>query len=411
MTSNLDKIAKLSRVHLSSKEKEEITKAIKRMSLGVKSYTDLVSFFKGGKHLLEVGITGSGKSTLLFLFNFLFLKQGYKIVYRDDTGLEFLYFIKFLNDNGFEDLPINIYYPEGTIFKIFEKWTNVYLDEYNYLDVEALVRDILTQPQNSFNVILFDKYNPYPELSASFWSEFFLQFILQISDMPFTSKQKTLLSLDELNDLVQSNQNALSDMHSKLRGLFEYNLRKVRKHLVTILATTHRISMMSRNTTSQFSYFIIKRSMGSDVYDFLNRQLIAMSNKTFWAILHDIITLPPSTFYIFDYKGNFDKLQYPDILKKVRNKEIKFRALGRIKREDKKAIELWDVKVLLMRLNGYTYQQISDYLKIPIRTIRDHYEKLLSHKDILEWVMSINIHKVPKKMRQERRAKKVVATP
>ncbi|MGQ4916036.1 MAG: hypothetical protein ACP6IU_14990 [Candidatus Asgardarchaeia archaeon] len=363
----------------------------------VKSYTDLISILHGGKHALSIGMTGSGKTTLLFFLLDLFFQKGYKIIFRDDMGLEFLMYYKLLNDLGYSDKVLNIFIPEEVKFKINEEWNNVYIQTFDYRKPEDLVFKILRhEAENSFNTIVFDKYNPHPELSASFWSDFLLHFILYISDLPHYQKERIILSIDELNDLVQSNQSVLTEEHGKLRGIFEYNIRKIRKQGVTILATTHRLQQMTRSTTSQFAYTFLKKSEGADVYDFLNRKLIAVKNTTFWRILHDVITLPPQFVYCFDYKGNFDKLKYPDILAPVRNKKIKFITYGRIRRVSDKKIDLSDVYILLYRLKGLPFRDISNKLKIPQTTVIDHYKNLIDHKEILELVSEINMKAIPR---------------
>lgn len=395
----LKKVEALRNIKLNDEELKLINEALEQYRIGIKSYTDLATLFSGGKHALLIGMTGSGKTTLLYFLLDVFLKRGYKVIYRDDTGLEFLLFFKYLSE-CYDDILLNVYYPNECKFIVKEQWDNLYLEAFDWCDTEELVFKIMKdEPQKSINVIVFDKFNPYPELSAKFWSDFFLHFILYVSDLPFEAKQKIVLSLDELNDIIQSNQAQLTEMHGKLRGLFEYNLRKVRKHKVTILATTHRMRMMTRNSTSQFAYNIVKQSEGADIYDFLNRKLIAIKSKTFWAILHDIITLEPHYFYLFDYKGNFDKITFPDILAPYRNQKINFIARGRIRRIGEKQIRMSDLLLVLYRLADYTFDEISEILAIPKSTLIDRYSRLLEHDKILDLIKQINPKKLTRKFR------------
>jgi len=94
-------------------------------------------------------------------------------------------------------------------------------------------------------------------------------------------KDPLVFSFDEMNDLVQPRGMELTKGHAGLRSLIEYNVRKLRKHRVTLIASTHRFNQIGINVRSQFSYVLIKQSYGKDVYDFISHNLVTAANEAY----------------------------------------------------------------------------------------------------------------------------------
>ncbi|MEN3052024.1 MAG: hypothetical protein ABC596_09470, partial [Candidatus Methanosuratincola petrocarbonis] len=166
--------------------------------------------------------------------------------------------------------------------------------------------------ERRFNPVVFDAYCIDPGISARFYSDLFRHLVFKCMQTPVGQKQNLIFSVDELNDLIQPKGYELSNQHSDVRGLFEYNIRKLRKHRVTLLATTHRFTQLGINVRSQFSYVFMKQSYGWDAWDFVSKGLATQNKKVFWATLKDISSLDRQYFYLFDYKNNFDRYTFKD---------------------------------------------------------------------------------------------------
>ena len=270
-------------------------------TIPIKTFTDMTPFFRGGRHALIQGITGSGKTTLLLTLVKMLHDKGSIILFRDDGGLEFLYLLP--------TTPMTIFIPKGCSLRI----QGNYRYDIKYFENAIDIINRIYNTRYDFNVVVHDAYCIDPSLSAQFWSEFFNALIYKCQTTPRELKEKLVFSIDELNDLIQPKGHELTEGHQKVRALLEYNIRKLRKHLVTLIATSHRFNMIGMNVRTQFSYIFIKKSFGWDIYEWLNKSLITASNKLFWAILKDVITMPPNLFYVFDYKGNYDKFSFEDI--------------------------------------------------------------------------------------------------
>lgn len=286
----------------------------------VRSYADITKMFEGGYHTLMVGVTNSGKSTLLSVLLSDFVVRGFTVLARDDGGLDLC--------NIMPEVPITLWIPDGC--KLV-----VYSCPYRYRVVRfdwTRPREILDHLEpNEINLVVFDGYCSEPWLSAMFWSDLFWNLISKCMKLPRSKKRKIIFSIDELNDLIQPRGYELTPMHSKVRSLMEYNVRKLRKHRVTLIATTHRFVQLSLNARSQFAYTILKRTPGYDAWDFVSKSLATMSNKTFWAVLKDITSMGPESFYLFDWKNNFDRYVFSDIPRP----EIDMELIGEIRAPEK----------------------------------------------------------------------------
>ena len=262
---------------------------------------DWTKFLEGGYHTLLQGRTGAGKTTLLLTLLKKLHQQGHRILMRDDGGLEFLHLLP--------ETPILAWIPTGC---------NLTIDTNHPHEIRKFKthHEILDNAYNNptrFQVIIYDAYCIDPGPAASFYSQLLRSLIYRCMQTPREDKQPLVFSFDELNDLIQPQGRALTREHTKVKHLLEYNIRKLRKHRVTLIASTHRFNQIGINVRSQFSYIFIKQSYGSDVYDFINRNLVTAADTEFWNIIQDLTTMDPWYTYLFDYRNNFDKITYPDI--------------------------------------------------------------------------------------------------
>lgn len=267
----------------------------------VTTFTDISKFFQGGMHALVVGMTGSGKTTLLLNLLKSLLERDYTILARDDGGLESLYLMEYV--------PMRIWIPQGCKMRI----NTPHKHDIAEFDPDSPVEMLEHVYEYPFNLVVFDAFCLDPGISAKFYSDLFKALIFSCMQTPAKKKRKLIFSVDELNDLIQPKGYELSHQHADVRALIEYNIRKLRKHLVTLIATTHRFQQLGISVRSQFSYVFLKQSYAWDAWDFISKSLTTQNNKVFWATLKDISALPKEFFYLFDYKNNFDKYRYSDI--------------------------------------------------------------------------------------------------
>ena len=170
--------------------------------------------------------------------------------------------------------------------------------------------------------------------------------------------------------------------HTNIRSMVEYNIRKLRKHRVTLIASTHRFNQIGINVRSQFSYIMIKQSYGKDIYDFISHNLITAANDSFWATLKTITTMDPEYVYVFDYKNSYDKLRVPDI---PRN-EIEYNLHGHIESDTNKdqKYDLIDLIIVAGRVKypPESYQNIANHVGRAKSTVIERAQKL-KNKNIL----------------------------
>ena len=369
---------------------ETVEKAISELDLEptipIETFTDITPFFRGGKHALIQGITGSGKTTLLLTLVKMLHERGHIILFRDDGGLEFLYLLP--------EIPMTIFIPKGCRLKI----KGDYRYSIKYFENAMDIIQQIYHTRYDFNVIVYDAFCLDPSISAQFWSELFNALIFKCMQTPRDLKEKLVFSIDELNDLVQPKGHELTEGHQKVRALLEYNIRKLRKHLVTLIATTHRFNMIGMNVRTQFSYIFMKKSFGWDIYEWLNKSLITASNKLFWSILRDIITLPQEYFYVFDYKGNYDKFRFNDI----ERPKIKYEVEGIIEppKADKDFDEIDVILAIGRAMNPpIPFNEIAKMTNRSTSTIYYRYEKLMRRDHIAELLLQAK-QKRKKKLNQ-----------
>lgn len=232
-----------------------------------------------------------------------FVDHDFKVIHRDDGGHDYL---------KLADLtPITVWYPEKC--KFICEHPNLTLRTFNHEKPADLVANLISAKRERFNVVLLDTFVLDWELSADFWCGFLKAFITAMMQLDITEKTKIVLSVDELNDLIQPAHFQLTEVHNEVRAMIELCIRKLRKHGVKLVATAHRPNQLTRNIRSEFSFGLVKQCCGSDLYNFLNHELVHISGKVFWKVLKDIKDLTPQFFYLFDKKGNFDKFTLPNL--------------------------------------------------------------------------------------------------
>lgn len=266
-------------------------------------YVDWAPFWIGGRHTLLQGRTGAGKTTLLLNLLWRLHIHGHRILLRDDGGLDFLYLAP--------HIPMTIWTPKQCIFKL-ENQNNYNITIQSFDSTDEILEEAYTS-STRFHAVLYDCYCSDPTPAAEFYSNLFKDLIYRCMQTQRTEKTPLVFSFDELNDLIQPRGMSLTRGHSDIRGMVEYNIRKLRKHRVTLIASTHRFNQIGVNVRSQFSYIMIKQSYGKDVYDFISHNLITAANDSFWTTLKTLTTMGPEYVYVFDYKNSYDKLRVPDI--------------------------------------------------------------------------------------------------
>jgi len=291
---------------------------------------------------------------------------------RDDGGLEFLHLLP--------EIPIKIWVPEGCTLTINTPHPH---QISHFTTPDEILEQAYTSPTR-FHAIVYDAYCVDPEPSATFYNKLFRSLIYRCMQTERTKKEPLVVSFDELNDLIQPHGRGLTKEHTKVKNILEYNVRKLRKHRVTLIATTHRFNQIGINVRSQFSYIIIKQSYGSDVYSFINDNMVTVESKTFWSILRDITTMPPWHVYVFDYKNNFDKLTFPDIPRPP----IKYSLTGEIKPVkpvDDKIFTKEDIYIALARATSpaESYRSIGRQLGIHHSTVTKHARRIRAASSLL----------------------------
>ena len=327
-----------------------------------KSYVDWSKFLEGGYHTLLQGRTGAGKTTLLLTLLQVLYSKGHRILMRDDGGLEFLHLL--------EQIPMLVWVPAGCSLEID---TDLDHEIRRFSDHKEILDNVYTGYR--FQVIVYDAYCVDPGPSAKFYSDLFKELIYRCMQTSRDEKEPLVFSFDELNDLIQPQGRGLTKEHSKVKHILEYNVRKLRKHRVTLLASTHRFNQIGINVRSQFSYIILKQSYGSDVYDFINRNLVTAADTQFWSILRDLTTMDPWYVYVFDYKNNFDKLVFPDIPRS----RIPYRLDGEIQgTETGNQFDEKDLYIMYARTLDppKSYRNIAEHLGIAHSTVSARYKKM-----------------------------------
>lgn len=292
----------------------------------VQQYTDLTKLLEGGYHTLIFGITGSGKSTLLLTLLRQLVKKDFNILARDDGGLEATYLLPYIE--------ITYWIPDGCELRVLDCPYRYNVESFDWRRPWEILDRMF---DHQFNLVVFDAYCIDPGVSALFWAGLFRALIFKCMQTPRSMKRRLIFSVDELNDLIQPKGYELTKKHGSVRALIEYNIRKLRKHNVTLIATSHRFTQLGISVRSQFSYTIVKKSFGWDAWDFISKSLATQNAKVFWAVLRDVTSMSPEYFYMFDYKNNFDKYVFSDIFRPELDVELKG-IVGMLEPRDREAV-------------------------------------------------------------------------
>ncbi|MBO3809633.1 MAG: DUF87 domain-containing protein [Candidatus Brockarchaeota archaeon] len=269
-------------------------------------FTDLNGFFEKMMHSAIVGRTGAGKSTLLLTLIKKFMDRGNVVLLRDDGGLEFRYLACRYPSETRVFIPV----PDDgeCVLK-----THGFNCEIVPVKTPGEALDVLGDGDRLLNVMVYDAFCLEPGVAARWYSEMFKQLIYKCMQRALRFRSKLVLAIMELNDIVQPKVSTLTKEHEAVRTLIEYNIRKLRKFNVQLIAETHRFNMISVNVRSQFDYHFIKKSYGYDIWEFMTKNLLKASKYTFWALMGKATTMPPWQFLLFDYNGNYDLFQFGDI--------------------------------------------------------------------------------------------------
>ncbi len=342
-------------------------------SAETKIYGSLHKFLQGGYHTLLHGMTGAGKTTLVLTLLKWLHQHGHRILYRDDGGLEFLHLAG--------TIPMQVWIPKDCTLDVTYQQKiedppihQPQIDTLPNTPGELLDKAYHQPPR--FHVIVYDAYCLDPALSATFYSNLFKELIYRSMQTSKRKKKSLVFSFDELNDLIQPKGHSLTKTHGNLIQILSYNIRKLRKHRVTLLASSHRFNQLNINVRSQFSYIMIKRSYGKDVIDFMSNNLVSVSNDVFWHMVNDIQKMHPKYVYVFDPVNNYDKLIFPDIPRL----DYDDKKTGLLETKDLKAKQ-WDDQDLYIALARSrnppkSYRNIAEELDISPSTVHYRVQKL-----------------------------------
>jgi len=326
----------------------------------LRRYVDWGPFWRGGYHTLIQGRTGSGKTTLLLNLLWRLHRRGHRILMRDDGGLDFLYLCR--------EVPIKVWVPKGCSFTCDE------VEEIQFFTEPGEVLEGAYTDPLRFHAVLYDCFCLGPGPAVKFYSALFKRLIYRCMQTEREAKDPLVFSFDEINDLVQPKGYELSKEHGGLRPVIEYNVRKLRKHRVTLMATTHRFKQVSLNVRSQFSYIMIKQGFGKDIYDFVSDNMVTVQGRAFWAMLTSIATMGSNLAYVFDYKNSYDRVKIPDIPRP----RVRYYLSGEIREEEGgKRYDDRDVVIAALRAQGLGVRAIGRYLGVSHSTVHSRLKKLV----------------------------------
>ncbi|MFZ7138673.1 MAG: type IV secretion system DNA-binding domain-containing protein [archaeon] len=328
---------------------------------------DLSLLKKGQKHGLLIGTTGSGKTNLLLQLLDEYLNKGYRILHRDDTGLQFRYLMR--------RHSATLLVPQGcTIeFKDKDKLKPYDIVEFDYRNPRKIIREVLKGNTDNLTVIVFDAYCKSAELQAKFYRAIFDIIMTEVMGKSDAVKGKLIFSLDELNDIVQPRASARTKAHKEATAQLSYDIRKLRKFNVTILATTHRPNDIAASVRSHFGYYLFKKIEGRDVHDFLKYIKPNYSDMLY----RRIQTLTEAEVLIIDYNNNFTvRSKIPLIL----DEKMPCHTVGMIKISEQtgEEFDLLDLKVFHYRTlePPLSFNRIANLTGKSVSTIFNRYNRL-----------------------------------
>ena len=367
-------------------------------NVGVLTFTDLKPLLEGKKHILIMGKTGSGKTSLQFyMFKELLFPYGYRILHRDDGGLQFKYLMPYY--------PTTIFIPEGCSLEITAPFKLDYeIRTFDYKKPEQIIIPVLKGDVNPLTAIVFDVFCLSEELIAKFYRNLFSKLILYCMRTPEQDKERIIFSIDELNDIIQPTRQSLTEHHKKVESEIAFNIRKLRKHRVILLATSHRPNDLPKHVRTQFDYYIVKKSYAGDMVQFLKEAFGFFSDKATITAKH-IQSLDVNEAFIFDYAGNFDKITYYDTLK-GKGKEIRIEVEGIIQKPEKeleKKFDVFDLLIVAHRVKNppTSFREISKRYGFSPDTSYKRYLRLLEVHDDLGKMLEATRYALPSRYRKQ----------
>jgi len=317
-----------------------------------------------------VGRTGSGKTTLLLQIERAFLKadKRLKVIHRDDGKCEFLYQLPVVG-------RIKVFIPYGCRFVYEDIEGEVAVQHYDPDNPLGIIDNIARSRGFRYFVVMFDNFCINPDLSAEFWAKWWTALIYHAMSTPLARKKPILLSFEEINDILRPRGWGITKVHDEVEGLLSYNFNKLRGHGIRLLCSTHRPQQLSRDIRSQIDWIFIKRSSGDDIYDWLNRILIRLSNPVFYYLIGFINEMPQEQFVAIDPYRKLDICVNEDI----ERWPVQYEIGGCIKRPERtKRFDEIDMFIAVARAkpNPMPFKEIAKHVKLNIRTVYKRWEKL-----------------------------------
>jgi hypothetical protein len=365
----------------------------------VLSFADIKGFFKGGKHGLITGKTGGGKTNLQIWIERELLKRDFKVIHRDDGGEGFIYNMPYTETiiwcPKVEGLHYKIYFPDGMN-------PEYQIKTFDPRRPEKMMREIYRSSE-PYHIILYHMFDTSRERECIFLSEFLKQLIHHVKRLPTWKKEKMFFSSDQLNDVLSPKM--VSPSVREAIADFEFCLRNLRKHMVSILVTTHRFMEITKSARFNFSYYFIKRMKISEVYEWLNRELIAISTRLFVKVAWNIPRLREDQLLFFDEEGFFDVRTNPCIEEFRYERDL---VRGEIEDVRKKTFDKADILIALLRSQGYKWTDICNYVGMPFSTAHLRLERLLEDEKIGPILEKIGVTIRPKR-KKKKTAKNIIS--
>jgi len=352
----------------------------------IKKFAELKELADGSKHILFVGETGSGKTTLHLQLLFYYWYKGHTILHRDDEGLEFQYLLAY-------GVPMNIFIPKECNLRIKEGDYDYRIHHFDHQNPSEIFETMKTS-RRRFNVVVFDIF--VKDSTQAIWLEpqFYFKLLGDFSKYASRRMDRTriILSIDELDDIIPPRGWGSSEAHEKLIPVFEKMLRKLRKKQVTIIASTHRPTQLSKSARKTFQYKIVKFSDSEDARAFLDPLLIMTHTSLRKRIINDVQKMPQNTFYIFDRRGFYNKHTFPDLPSRpqiIESIEGEVIALNREKGYDE-----IDLLTAIMKVRGYSFRKIAEYCGVGKSTIFRRYQNLMDNRKIAKFLSEIRRERI-----------------
>jgi hypothetical protein len=223
-----------------------------------------------GQHILILGPTGVGKTYIIIVFAYAFYNREC-IIWRDDSKLDFL--------NLLPKMKVRAFIPEGATFDY--EHPNLEVVEFNPQQIRNTILNVLARKE-CVNVIVYDRFNWFPERFVLFWNRMFYELWMWKND-PANISQPVTIFVDEFPDLAPARDLALLDSHRMLAARIVFNIRKFRSQGVRFIASAHHYTDLHSGVKGNFMFTIVKRtnranSLPEEIRDYADK--IARLTKT-----------------------------------------------------------------------------------------------------------------------------------